>query len=132
MILEIFSFCVYVNKKFCIYNFIKCFCSNLLLEFVELLHWFISVQSIWFEYIHGSLVYLINKHQSISPTNENMNKPLRLGSWNWNISRKSGKPMWLQNLWAKIGAMMLPVVMNNSAEYAPNIVVYVNWNTRVT
>lgn len=58
-----------------------------------------------------------------------MNKQLRLGSENLSISGKSGKPMWLQNLWATIGAIMLPVQMNNNAEYAPKIVVYPNWNT---
>lgn len=121
--------CVFVNKGFCIYNFIKCFCSKLLLEFVVLLHWFISVQFIWLEYIHGSVVYLIKTHQNISPITDSVSKQLRLGSWNWNISEKSGKPIWLQNWWATIGAIMLPVEMNNSAEYAPNIVVYVNWNT---
>lgn len=128
--LYIFSFCVYVNKDFCIYNFTKCCCSKLLLEFV-VLHWFISVQSIWLEYIHGSVVYLINMHQHISPTTDSMSKQLRLGSWDWNISRKSGNPMWLQNLWATIGAIMLPVEINNNAEYAPNIVVYINWNTGI-
>lgn len=68
-------------------------------------------------------------HQSISPTNDSTSKQLRLGSENCNISRKSGKPIWLQNLCATIGAIMLPVEINKSAEYAPNIVVYVNWKT---
>lgn len=71
-------------------------------------------------------------HHSISPTNERISKQLRFGSLNWIISEKLGKPMWLQNLWATIGPIILPVEMNNSAEYAPNIVVYMNWNTKIT
>jgi len=126
----IISFCVYVNKGICVYNFTKYFCSKLLLEF-KVLHWFISVQSIWLEYMRGSEVYFINMHHSINPTNERTSKQLRFGSWNWNISRKSGNPMWLQNLWAMIGPITFPVEMNSSAEYAPNIVVYINWNTRM-
>jgi len=42
---------------------------------------------------------------------------------------KFGKPIMLQNEWHSIGAMKCPVRTNRKAEYAPKIVVYMNWNT---